>query len=68
MYWNSTEEAEIECLGLNRGGVTIQSLDGAFHVISNFEVEETSPGKFSICCKGPFPAQNRPPFASRVEA
>jgi hypothetical protein len=62
MYWNSSDEAEIECFDLNRGGVTIQSLDGAFHVISNFEVEETAPGMFSICCEGPFPAQSRPPL------
>jgi hypothetical protein len=64
MYWNSREEADIECLDLNRGGVTIQSIDGTFHVLSNFEVEETTSGEFSICCEGPFPAQNRPPFAA----
>lgn len=63
MYWNSNEDAEIECLDLNQRGVTIRSLDGTFHIISNFQVEETAPGQFSLSCEGPFPAQNRPPFA-----
>jgi hypothetical protein len=56
-YWDSAERAEIDCLDLKRGGVKIQSMQGRIHLIYDFEVEETSPGKFSVFCDLPFIGQ-----------
>ncbi len=49
-YWPSRQNAEVECIELNRG-VTIPS--GGTHVCRNFQVEEFAPDKFLIYCEAP---------------
>jgi len=53
-YWPSFEQANVNRTELNRIGVQIPSSDGGTYWLRDFQVEETAPGEFSICCKGPF--------------
>jgi hypothetical protein len=55
--WESEDEAGILCDELRRGGVTLRSGDGRVEKVYDFQIEETSPGQFSIWCDLPFIGQ-----------
>jgi hypothetical protein len=56
MYWERQEDADIKCQELSRG-VVIPSSEGGIHVLRDFRIEETEPGKYSIFSEGPFVRQ-----------
>jgi hypothetical protein len=60
-HWSTFDEADVNCMQLNRLGVLISSSGGATHTLRDFQVEETASGEFSICCEGPFIQREKDP-------
>jgi hypothetical protein len=53
IYWENPDDADIKCQELNCG-VRIPSSRGGDHLQTDFKVEQTRSGEYSICCEGPF--------------
>jgi hypothetical protein len=66
-YWPTFEEAQVNCMELNRAGVRIPSSQGGTCCLSDFHVEETAPGEFSLCCEGPFILQEKRQVHQTIE-
>jgi hypothetical protein len=49
-YWDSKEEAEIDCADLNSADLSIAG-QLRFHRVSDFQIAETAPKEFSIFCE-----------------
>jgi hypothetical protein len=52
--YDSREEAEKTCKVLNKHPFTIPSNEGGSYVLHGFSVEELRPGRYAVCCEGPF--------------
>ena len=56
-YWDSKEQAEIDCMIWNRNGIKIPSAQGGDYICKDFKSEEYRPGRFVVFCEAPFLAQ-----------
>jgi hypothetical protein len=54
VYYESREEAEQACKLLNGYRLIIASNEGGSYLLHGFNVEELRPGKYAVCCEGPF--------------
>jgi hypothetical protein len=52
--YDSREEAEKTCKILNKQPFTIPSNEGGLYALHGFSVEELRPGRYAVCCEGPF--------------
>lgn len=52
--YESREEADKACKILNGYPLTIPSNEGGSYVLHDFSVEELRPGRYAVCCEGPF--------------
>jgi hypothetical protein len=58
MYWQTQEQAALDCALFNHNGIEIPSSEGGTHICKNFKVEKRRSGEFVIFCEAPFIPKN----------
>jgi hypothetical protein len=51
--WLTREEAEAQCVMLERYEIKTQSADGGRHTCRGFQAEQRKPEEFVVCCDVP---------------
>ena len=54
MYWETREQADIDCGLLNHLQIVIPSSEGGTHICKDFKVEQRVSGEFVVFCEAPF--------------
>jgi hypothetical protein len=59
MFWETKEEAEMNCKIFDHNSIEIPSALGGIHVCKHFRTEQAESGKFVVYCEAPFIPQTK---------